>query len=84
MDLAERKCRASCLNCLKLHDVHSHFLTQGEGRHPCEFGFQNHISGWGLKNHVESIPFSRFSEQESNVNPTSGHLKFMKIALNSI
>ena len=70
-------------HCLKFHDVNSHSLKWGEG-HPHEFEFRDYISGWGLKNDVESIPFSRFSEQESNVNQTSGHLKFMKIVLNSI
>lgn len=56
------------------------FLKWGEC-HSHEFGFQNYISVWGLKNDVESIPFSRFSEQESNVSQTSGHLKFMKTTL---
>lgn len=47
------------IHCLKLNDVNSHFLKWGEC-HQHQFGFQNYISVWGLKNDPESIPFSRF------------------------
>lgn len=49
-----------------------------------EYGISCHVSVEGLENDVESVSLSKFSEQESDVNHKSEHLKFIKIVLNSI
>lgn len=71
------------IHCLKSHDVNSHFLKWENAVH-VNLDFRTAFQFGVFKSDVESIPFSRFSEQESNVNQTSGRLKFIKIVLNSI
>lgn len=72
------------VQCLQLHDGTSRFPEWGDSRLGCEFGFQNCFSARGLKNDVELISFSRFSEQEGNVDQKSGPLTLMKVVLNSV